>query len=667
MEINELIFKRISMACRLLLLVALGVICQIFYLQYIATPEQNADEIAFTDSTVEAIRGDILSHEGHTLATSVPYYKIAIDCTVQNKDTFNKYIDGLSRSLSEFFKDKTAQQYKNLITNGRKKKRQYVALGSRLVDYPELLQIKQFPLFNKGRNKGGISFTEKYKRTNPYGRRAYRTIGFINSQGVGVGIEGSLDSCLRGKPGYQIYQKIVGHEIVPINTNQNIAPQNGLNIRTTLNIDFQEAVENALKEQLAKGNNIAGATAVVMEAKTGAIRAIANLRNDGRGGFDESLNYAIGQATEPGSVLKLATLVALLEDGYITLDSRVNGEQGRWEYLGRTITDSHPVGMQTVKGAFAQSSNICFAKLATQFYANNPQKFVNRINQMRLGENFNLELKGEAASVIHSPTSRIWSPSLLASMGYGYGMLLTPLHTLTFYNAIANDGKMMKPYFIEDYERDGKIVKAFPPTQMGKEAICSKQTAQKAKEALRAVVTEGTGRMMIGSEYKISGKTGTARIAFSGKGYSWNGLRKYQATFCGFFPSDKPAYSMIVVLYSGATEGNFYGASWAGPVFKKIADFIYANSPELTPLLAVKQKEPVSTASSKTIARALNENKNDGFLPNVLNMGLKDALYMLENLGYKVKFSGFGRVIEQDPAPSEAVANSNVITLKLGY
>lgn len=663
MERNDIIFKRIAIIFYILMVVAVVIILRIIDLQYIHPTEKTAEMVSFRDYTVEAVRGDILAHDGRTLASSIPYYKVLMDCTVPDKDTFNKYIDALSASLSNFYKDKSAAEYKTAITKGQKKGNRYLSLGDRLVDYSELAEIKGFPLFNKGRYKSGIIYEEKYKRKNPYGRKAYRTIGFVNKAGVGVGIEGTWDYYLKGKEGHQLKQQVLGGEWIPVNADENVAPQNGYDIRTTLNIDFQEAVENALKAQLSKGDNIEGATAVVMETKTGAIRAIANLKNDGKGGFDESLNYAVGQATEPGSVLKLVTLVALLEDGFVTLDSRVNGGTGQWSYLGQRVTDSHAVGMQTVKGAFAHSSNVCFAKLVTTYYANDPKRFVDRVQNMKLGEKFHLDIQGEAVATIHSPDSPIWTPTLLASMGFGYGMLITPLHTLTFYNAIANGGKMMKPYFVEDYETDGEVVKEFKPQEMSG-AICSKETAKKAREALRAVVTEGTGRGVNNADYHISGKTGTARIAFPGGGYLRNGMKKYQATFCGYFPSENPAYSMIVILYSGETAGNFYGASWAGPVFKEIADFIYANSPEWRSPLPSANKLAKNTTGKRELDNIAEESDS---LADVVNMGLKDALYLLENQGFQVSYSGYGKVLAQSPEAGARLKKNGIVTLTLNH
>lgn len=706
METNQdyrIIFRRASRIYQFLLLFAIIVAARIIYVQFFKKDIKSGAEIAFRDKPTEPVRGDILDKKGRLLASSIPYYKVRIDCTVSEKDTFDKYVDGLSRALAGFYKEKTEAQYKKLLTEGRANNKRYLNISRRLLDYSELQQVKEFPLFNKGANNGGIIVEEEYKRKYPYGRTAFRTIGFINSEGRGTGIESSWDYYLKGTPGKQIYQRLTGGEWVPVNSENNLPPKDGYDIRTTIDIDLQEAVENALKEQLTKGYNVEGATAVVMERRTGAIRAIANLKNDGKGGFDESLNYAVSQATEPGSVLKLVTLVAVLEDGKETLESIVDGGNGTWVYQGQRVTDSHAVGVQTVKGAFAHSSNVCFAKIATRNYAGNPKEFVNRIQNMKLGEKFHLDIQGEGTAVIHSPDWENWTPGTLASMGFGYGLLITPLHTLTFYNAIANDGRMMKPYFIESYEKDGHVVKKFKPQEISG-SICSKKTAEKAREALRAVVTDGTGKMMNKEVFHISGKTGTARMAFEGGGYERGGLRQYQATFCGFFPSENPEYSVIVVLYSGKTAGSFYGATQAGPPFLQIARFIYANTPAWNEKLDGSQKNHkksnpdvssgMGEASKRVLASIPVTNRNEVIsginnnrwvtfssdtnavsveplemakdsLVSVKGMGLKDAIYILENQGYKVKFTGHGKVVSQTPQAGCDLPKGETVTLQL--
>lgn len=704
MEKIDGIFKKMALLYKLFILMTIAVVGKIVYLQFINPTDTKAVDIAYKEETIEAIRGDILARDGRPMATSVPYYQIRMDCTVSNQDTFNKYIDALSQSLASFYKNKKASEYKKELVKARKEGKRYKSIGNRLVDYAELAEIKKFPIFRLGANRGGIIVEQKYKRNNPYGRLAYRTIGFINTEGVGVGIEGTCDYYLKGTPGKQTIQKMLGGEWRPVTGVEGIAPKDGCDILTTIDIEIQEAAEKALKEQLAKGDNIEGGTAIVMEVKTGAVRAIANMkkRKDGKG-YDESYNYAIGDATEPGSVFKLMTLVSLLEDGHVTLDDPIDGGNGKWSYGGHTYSDTHPYGMMDVKTALAKSSNVAFAKLAVTYYEGKEQQYVDRLNSMKVGEKFNLDIQGEARATIYGPGDAMWSRSSLSSMAIGYATLLTPLHTLTFYNAIANDGKMMKPYFIENYQENGQVVKDFGPQEMSG-SICSKETAVLAREALRHVVEVGTGKFMKNKNYQIAGKTGTSRIAFGGNiGYEKNGYRRYQASFAGFFPADKPKYSAIVVLYSGETRGNFYGGSWAGPVFKQIADHIYSTSNDWQPTLCGEKadfKNPaIATgrldAQEKVMGELginyqkidIRENNTTGWaefnrdstgrllacnfptdndsLANVVDMGIKDAIYLLENSGYKVTFKGYGKVTSQYPEAGTKAEKGTTVTLIL--
>ena len=696
------IFKKMALIYKLFALIALAVVGKIAYMQFIAPTDTTAVDIAYREETIEAIRGDIMARDGRPMATSVPYYQIRMDCVVPNEDTFKKYIDDLSVSLAEFFKNKSAKKYKEELVKARKDGKRYKALGNRLVDYTELAQIKKFPILKLGANRGGIIVEQKYRRNNPYGRLAYRTIGFINTEGVGVGIEGSCDYYLKGTPGKQTIQKMLGGEWRPVTGVEGVAPKDGYDILTTIDIEIQEAAEKALREQLAKGMGIEGGTAIVMEVATGAVRAIANMKKMGDS-YDESYNYGIGDATEPGSVFKLMTLVSLLEDGYVTLEDPIDGGNGKWSYGGHTYSDTHAYGMMDVKTALAKSSNVAFAKLAVTYYEGKEQQYVDRLNSMKVGERFNLDIQGEGRASIYGPSDAMWSRSSLSSMAIGYATLLTPLHTLTFYNAIANDGKMMKPYFIENYQENGEIVKNFGPQVMSG-SICSKETAREARRALRHVVEIGTGRFMNNSKFKIAGKTGTSRSAFGGKiGYEKNGFRRYQASFAGFYPADNPKYSAIVVLYSGETRGNFYGGSWAGPVFKQIADHIYSTSSNWEPVLDGNSKNVPAPevaagrldAQSKVLAELgveftkvdINERNMSGWakfskdtsgnlaatnfstdndsLANVVNMGLKDAVYLLENSGYKVQFEGYGKVVAQEPAPGSKLPEGSTVILKL--
>ncbi|MDD3033216.1 MAG: penicillin-binding protein [Bacteroidales bacterium] len=647
----------------LFVIAGIAVIARMVYLQYITTEDLKSEVKTFRVEEIEATRGSILACDGRTLSSSVPYYKIRMDCIVPEQSVFDMYKDSLAIALSEFFGDNPASWYKKRMETARAIKDRDISLGNRLVDHSELMIIKNFPLFRLGTLKGGFISEQKNKRKNPYDRLAYRTIGFININGKGVGIEESFDYYLKGTPGSQVVQKLLKDQWKTVDMDKIIQPKDGYDVQTTLNIDFQEAAEAALKEQLSLSDQFEGATAIVMEVKTGAIRAIANMRKDSNGNFDEVFNYAIGQATEPGSTFKLATLVALIEDGYVTLETPVDAGNGKWPYAGHTISDvtAGGYGQINVLKAFEKSSNVAFAKLAVEYYANNEKKFVDRINNMKLNEKFNLDLKGEARAVIYAPGDKSWSKLTLPLMGIGYATLLTPLHTLAFYNAIANGGKMMKPYFVENIQKNGVIEKRFEPVELSG-SICSKSTLTLVHKALRGVVEEGTGRALNDKRYAISGKTGTARIAFNGAGYTdKEGYKRHQASFAGFFPSENPKYSAIVVLYTGRTRGNFYGGGWAAPVFKKIADKIYVSSPEW--ISPVEGNGSISGKSREILAN-LDSFKCDS-IPQVKGLGIRDALYILENQGYKVRFSGKGKVISQSHIPGNDLDNKGLIYLQL--
>ncbi len=708
---KEIIIKRLKLFFVCYILLVFVIVGKIVTLQYLSPTEIKAEDIAYRIEQVDAIRGNILASDGRPVATSIPNYKIRIDCVVPNKDTFDNNVARLGKALAGFFKDKSAAQYTKELKQARKEGKRYKALGNRLVDYTEMMEIKRFPILSLGANRGGLIIEEKYKREYTYKGLGSRTIGRINVNGEGAGIEKSRDYYLKGEPGQQKVQRMLGGEWRPVNSDLNVEPKNGYDIQITLDIDLQEAAENALREQIAKGQAVEGATAIVMEVKTGAIRAIANMKKGKNGSYNEAYNYAVGDATEPGSVFKLVTLVSLLEDGYVTLDSPVDAGNGKWSYGGHTYSDVTPggYGLVTVKKAFEKSSNCAFAKLAVEHYARDPKRFTDRIQSMKIGELLHLDLDGEARSVIYTPSSKMWSATTLPSMAIGYATLLTPLQTLTFYNAIANNGVMVKPYFVENYQSHGKVIKSFQPTEMSG-SIASERTIKAAQEALRGVVEDGTGKSMNTLPFKVAGKTGTARMAFAGGGYERNGKRRYQASFAGFFPADNPKYSAIVVLYSEPIAGNFYGGSQAGPVFKQIASHIYAASRDWSKLISgkdftldtldiakglptisngnatqniaaleqlsargkksiiegIKRKEWITIGKDSAENLAVKELPDDNnLLCNVVGMGVKDAIYLLENHGYKVSFSGYGRVVSQNPEAGSDVNKDSALTVVL--
>lgn len=695
----EKFIKSFRIIYYLIWLAVFFVIGRIIQIQYFYGEIVDKGDI-YRKEKIEAGRGSILAIDGRPLATSMPYYQIRMDCASIHDTVFSKDIGKLANNLSKLFKNKSAAAYKKELLQARRKGNRYKLIGNRSIDFLELEKLKNFPIFNLGQFRGGLIIIQKDSRTHPYGRLAYRTIGYTTEDGIGVGIEGSFDHILAGKPGLQTTMRQLGGEWIPVNGEPFTHAEDGADIRSTIDIDIQESAENALREQLSKSDLLEGGTAIVMEVGTGAIRAIANMKKMAHGKYDESYNYAIRDATEPGSTMKLASLINLIEDGYVTLDSPVDIDNGSWNYAGKLFTDSHRDERKTITvlEAFESSSNVGFARLVVDHYSNNESGYVSKLHNLKINEYFNLDIDGEGRALLYTPEDKMWSKLSLPMLGIGYGLLLTPLHTLTFYNAIANNGKMMKPYFVDSFEKNGKATTIFSP-QIISGSICSKRTVKEVKKALRAVVENGTAKRYDDKRYQISGKTGTAQIATNGRYVDASGYRRHQASFAGFFPSDSPKYSCIVVIYSNKTRGNYYGGSWALPVFKAIADKIYVTHPKWetaiecsnikpkdNPSIAaglsknidilvknipmndvenIKENQWVTINNNNNIITATEIDIEQNIVPNVLNMGLKDALYLLENEGYIVKIEGQGRVSEQKPEPGTHLHKKGSVTIKL--
>ncbi|HIZ86923.1 MAG TPA: transpeptidase family protein [Candidatus Coprenecus pullistercoris] len=657
-------------------------------------------EDVFKKEELHPTRGSILSYDGKLLAVSVPVYRICCDPSAPHDTTFSKYIGGLSQALASAFPEHNARYYRNLLTNARKEGKQYIRISRRMVDFTEKEAISRFPMFEKGKNAGGFIAEAEYERENPYGKLAHRTIGRTNVDGGITGIELKYDFRLRGKKGFRSIYRTAGDRWLPANGAPSKPAEDGTDIRTTIDIRIQEAAETELRRQLAMSDVFEGATAIVMDVRTGAVRGVANMKKMPDGTFSESFDYAAGYATEPGSTLKLASLMAMIEDGHITLDTPVDGTGGKWSYAGITISDSHDYGKMTALEAFEKSSNVGFAKMITESYGDDPSSYIERLHNMKLVEKLNLDIGGEGYATITTPDDGHWSNSTLASLGYGYALTLTPLHILTFYNAVANGGKMMRPYFIEDFEKDGIVTEESGPSVVSG-SICSKSTLREVRKALRGVVEEGTARLIDDSLYQIAGKTGTAWIAENGRYTDDHGYRRFQASFAGYFPADNPKYSCIVVLYSGKTRRSIYGATWAAPVFKRIADKIYVSHPEWNepmnssgsvppdnPRIAsgragnrympvnylpmrskpdIGGKNWVSIQTDKETGAFVTEELSveQGIVPDVTGMGLKDAIFLLENEGYRVVFSGAGRVSSQTPSAGSTLSPGERITLTL--
>lgn len=663
MQVNV---KKITLLYALFVIISLVAIGRIIDLQFIHKPSSN-DLVRKTtrNDVIECTRGSILSDDGRYLAFSIPEYRLAID-PAQAKDTlFNNGIDELSKKLSGFYKDKKASEYKKMIVTARNSGKRYLYINRQLLTYQQMLEVSSFPILREGKMRGGLQFEKIDHRTYPYDRLAYRTLGYIRDQSERpkIGIEGSCDSILRGTEGSQPMRLTEHSNWIADSERPAIDPVDGMDVQLTLNIDYQEVAQRALLNTLSKTDQLSAGTVVVMEVATGEIKVMVNLEKKGNQ-FDETYNYAVGRIGEPGSVFKAATMTVLLEDKRISSVDQEVPAIAHYVFQGRALpVDDHLIGMSSisVRHGFEVSSNNVFRMLAGENYGSNPQEFVDKLSELKIAENFDFDLEGLGKARIKSPQDKSWSPTDLPQIGMGYTVELTPLHTLNFYNAIANGGTMVKPHLVRNYQKNGVILKEFPTEVMAK--VASGETASQVQKAMRGVVENGTGKAAFnGCPVNVAGKTGTARIVFpgSGKYIDNDGNLMHQATFVGYFPYEQPKYSMIVVVYSAPTKSNFYGATWAGPVFREVAEAIYASSADWY--------EPVRNSGRKpeiSEFHYLDADASSNEAPEVLGMGLSDALYLLEGLGYEVEFEGKGKVARQSADTDSLTGKKNIkLTLK---
>lgn len=662
-------------------LLAVLAICQMLNLQFIHKPGRSYSAKTLREDVLPCTRGSILADDGRYLAFSIPEYRMGMDCVQPDSALFANGIDSLAICLADFYKDKKAAQYKKEITDRRKEGlgggRRYLYLNRKLLTYQEMKEVSSFPILREGRSRGGRSEEKVDHRTYPYGRLGFRTLGYIKDQSEipVIGIEGSCDTILRGTDGIQPMRLTEGRNWIVDTDRETVEPIDGIDVQLTLDIDMQDMAQNALTSVLSKTTEVDAGTVVVMEVATGEIKAMVNLEKDGKGGFDETYNYAIGRKGEPGSVFKCATLTTLLEDKKVTLDTEIPATV-TWNYGGgKPFVDHYLDRYSTisVKRGFEISSNNVFRILAARYYGNNPKEFLDKLtNQRRITHDFPFDLNGIAKANLKDPDDNTgrgaWNMKDLPQIAMGYTVEITPLHTLNFYNAIANEGVMMHPHLVRNYQKDGQIIKEFEPETLG--VVCSKETAHEVWKAMRGVVESegGTGyRVFKGCPVPVAGKTGTARIVFpkTGRYEDHAGHKMHQATFVGFFPSDAPRYSMIVVVYSAPTFGNFYGATWGGPVFRQVVEQIYASSVDWQEPLAKKGKLPEIDDSIVLEGR---EEIRQGLVPNVKGLGLREAVTLLEKAGYTVSFEGQGTVTGQVPSPGDSCRNKKIsLTLKEKY
>ncbi len=613
---------------------------------------------------IEPNRGNLISDDGSLLATSVSKYTIRFDAvTVRNSD-FNENVKPLSDALSKML-HKPSSYYQKLLRTARSNKNRY-KLIARNLDYSDYIKIKKFPLFEKGPNRGGIIVEQKTVREHPLGKIAERSVGYerVDEEGhyTRVGLEGAFGAYLRGEEGRRLKQKIAKGQWKPIGLDNDVEPKDGYDVVSTIDINIQDIAHHALLAQLEKYSADHGCV-IVMEVTTGEVKAISNLGRTKANTYYERLNYAVGESHEPGSTFKLMSMVAALEDKVVDTSTVVDTENGRWKIYDRTVRDSKWGGYGKVSfgNAFVYSSNTAFAKIIHNGYKKNPEKFVDRLMSMNLNRDLDLPIIGEGKPVIRYPGDKGWSGISLAWMSHGYEVSLTPLQTLTFYNAIANDGEMVRPRLIKEVKEWNKTIHKFDKEVINN-AICSKETVKKVQALLKSVVEskKGTGNGLYSPNFSMAGKTGTAQKNYVTKDPD---KLQYISSFAGYFPAVNPKYSCIVIIHEPDKKAGIYGADVAGPVFKSVAHKIYATSPRTDIIEGLEIDSSVLDKAYKKYY--VNAQKQHSTIPNVKGMSGMDAISLLENLGIQVEVKGNGKVKSQSVNQGTAVKGVSKITLEL--
>lgn len=683
----------------LFLLASVTIAGRILYIQYIWKPDHKFAHHFRPEkkrAVIEPRRGSVIDRNGKLLAISTPMYNIYMDCYVQKEANSMNVAKGaaaekewvrkaglLSKGLAETLQEhgRDSAYYMNRIMTGRVRKMQHRSIVMK-TDHGTLLKLKELPLFNEPSYRGGLIVEEEEKRLYPYGSLARRVIGYVKNNrdttSRHIGIEGRYDYVLHGKAGVEWQRRTDMRRLIQDIDSTFIAAEDGLDVRTTIDIDMQDIADRALRENMSKENNINGGCAVIMDVKTGAIRAMVNLQRDSSGRFSEVFNMAAGWPSEPGSVFKAVTLATLLEDGKVELDTELKTNHGamsdmpdipRDEYITNYERRTGRSTIPVIEG-FKISSNYVFSRLVKDNYGSRPDEFTSRLHSYGLDANFDFELaeRGSGKPRIPDPHEKGWTMSDLVSSAIGYSVRVTPLQVVTFYNAIANKGRMMKPYIVESTEKNGSTVQEFGPVILN--SICSKATADTLTRALRMVTLEGTAKRLRNAKCTVAGKTGTARMHLlpgekkgSKDPYSDNmGRKKHQATFVGFFPADNPKYTAIVVTYTGLMPPgvNVYGGQTPAMAFKDIVDGIWAYEPQWSSEIKANGKIPEMAGGY--ISTSLTEGSP---VPDLSGMGLKDAIYAVENNGYRCSHTGTGHVVSQSPRPGTAAKKGETVRIVL--
>ena len=697
----------------LMIVAALVCVTNIVYIQLFEREElmKYAEQREDKYFVEKAARGNILSNNGSLLATSVPRYNIIFDPVAVNDDVFDKEVSALADSLSRLFHYKTKSEYISWFKTARANYRAGKTAGTRSLKIAnkatldEYKRLREFPIFKYGRNKGGFVSERVYVREKPYGKLASRTIGYTredenDSLIVAVGLEGAYNDYLKGRNGIQKKRRLYGNAwIVENDDPNNMSPINGDDVYTSIDIELQDVAETALEKCLIENDALQGCV-IMMDVASGLVEVMASLSyNEKTCKYEEEYNYALRQNVEPGSTFKAVTMLTLLEnDPNFNVDRKIYlGTTDYKVFYKRTIRDSHRVtdenGFTTIRNAFEQSSNIAFAYLVEDIFKDNPSRFVDLIYSTKINEPLNLEIKGEAVPYIKNPSDKTWSKLTMPWMSFGYESMITPIQLLTFYNAIANDGVMVKPQFVREV-RNAKEVKYSYDTIVINDRIASPRTIETMQELLRGVVVNGTAKNLSKLPFQVAGKTGTAQISQSG---SYD-RKNYTATFVGYFPADAPKYSCIVMI-SNPRGGKYYGGTVSAPVFRDLAEKIYAtqlgiveetgeyesNGDAFVNSSMVDYKDWVNYCNNEKVPYVDNVDNEkwvnvntaagqiyvnpveivEGIVPDVKGMNVTDAVSLLESMGWRVTFSGFGKVKSQSVKADSELRKGGVINLVL--
>lgn len=702
MDVKRDILWRVYLSYILVVLACAAIFGKAVYIQQVQGSHWRSmsDSLHQKLDEIEAERGTIYSEDGQMLSTSIPQFDIYVDFRVdalreKNGKLFRENVDSLSESLAALFKDHSAGEYKAMLKQAYQDEEGYFPLKKK-ISFREYEALRKFPLFRLGRYKSGMIANEKTIRLNPYQMLAFRTIGLARDSNK-VGLEMTYDSVLKGRNGKQFVRKIAGGVSVPVDDTYEIEPETGKDIVSTIDVFIQDVAENALMKMMVKNEAQTGC-AIVMEVKTGKVKAIANLGKRTDGSYWEDFNYAISP-TEPGSTFKLATMMALLEDKKVRLTDMVNLEGGTWRINGQTVYDAEQHGLHdaTVKQAFEKSSNVGMAKLAWNNYGNTPSQFLKHLSRMHMDTVTGIDLTGERGPIIYKPGSRLWGPTTLPWMAFGYNLAITPMRTATLYNAVANQGRMMRPYLVSAVKEEGVLLNQFSPVVID-EKICSDHTLAQLRECLEGVCIEGTAaKLFKGTPYKVAGKTGTALVANGNRGYA---DQIYQSAFAGYFPAENPQYTCVVVIKNKPRALLHHGADVAGPVFKEIADrlystyirqlntntaqqvkrdssvFSYAGNKRDITYVNARLKMAYADSTDRTDEWVSMNGKNaftaitrkpidKNAMPQLKGMGLKDVVLLCENMGLKVQVRGKGKVVAQSIQAGQPVAKGQLVNIEL--